>query len=414
MEKKLEDILNEALAPELKAQLQEAFDKKVEDMRATVQETVEADLANRYEHDKGQLVEAMDRMLSDVIRVHEEAKAAEITKLRESRQKFEANTKDVKTALRSRIAEMAAKSANLINENLSREIGKLHNQKVAINETAEKLAQDVAGVKGKLAENHSVHLAKINEFITRQLTKELREFEQDKRDLVETRVKLVSANKQKLAEAQGKFIKEAAKKVEQTINTTLKREMTQLHEDLERNRQNAFGRRIFEAVAAEWQTSFLAEGTEMRKLQNMLESKEAEVATKAAEADEARSQLAEAKKSTSDAERKIALAESRAERTKIMSELMSNLKGEKRAVMESMLETTKTSALRQSFNKLLPVVLNEGSRKVAPTGKQKVLNESQTQTVTGNSRGRIVEETKDEAQNNAEIAAIVHLAGIRK
>jgi hypothetical protein len=95
-----------------------------------------------------------------------------------------------------------------------------------------------------------------------------------------------------------------------------------------------------------------------------------------------------------------------------MSELMGNLKGEKRAVMESMLETTKTSVLRQAFSKLLPVVLSEGTRKVAPTGT-KVLNESPSQTVTGN-RGRIVEESKDEAQNNAEIAAIVHLAGIRK
>jgi hypothetical protein len=198
MEKKLEDILNEALAPELKAQLQEAFDAKVEAMREQVQESVEAELANRYEHDKGQLVEAMDRMLTDVIRVHEEAKAAEITKLRESRTKFEANTKDVKTALRTRIT-------------------KLRGQKIAVNEAAEKLATDVASVKKGLSENHARHLSKINEFITRQLTKELREFEQDKRDLVETRVKLVTENKQKLAEAQSKFVKEAAKKVEQTI-----------------------------------------------------------------------------------------------------------------------------------------------------------------------------------------------------
>ena len=65
-------------------------------------------------------------------------------------------------------------------------------------------------------------------------------------------------------------MKEAAIKVEKVINTTLKREMTQLHEDLERNRQNMFGRRIFEAVAAEFMTSYLNEGTEIRKLQECL------------------------------------------------------------------------------------------------------------------------------------------------
>ena len=50
--------------------------------------------------------------------------------------------------------------------------------------------------------------------------------------------------------------------------------MTQLHEDLENNRQNMFGRRIFEAVAAEFMTSYLAEGTEIRKLQSILAEKE--------------------------------------------------------------------------------------------------------------------------------------------
>jgi hypothetical protein len=59
--------------------------------------------------------------------------------------------------------------------------------------------------------------------------------------------------------------------------------MKQLHEDIEAHRQNDFGRRIFEAVAAEFQTSYLAEGTEMRKLQKVLESKQAEIAAKQAE-----------------------------------------------------------------------------------------------------------------------------------
>jgi ABC-type phosphate transport system auxiliary subunit len=94
----------------------------------------------------------------------------------------------------------------------------------------------------------------------------------------------VTEGKKKLAETQKRFVSEAAKKVEGAINETLKREMSQLHEDLERNRQNMFGRRIFEAVAAEFMTSYLAEGTEIRKLQNVLETKEKELAETTAEA----------------------------------------------------------------------------------------------------------------------------------
>jgi hypothetical protein len=415
MDKKLEDILNEALAPELKEQLQEAFNTKVEGMRVEVEESVRAELANRYEHDKGQLVEAMDRMLSDVIRVHEEAKAEEITKLKEARQKVEESATATKALLRKQIASMANNSGKLINESLSKEISALRAQRTTITAKAEALAEDVAGVKSRLAENHAKHLEKINSFISKQLTKEIMEFAQDKRALVETRVKLISENREKLAETQKAFVKEAAKKVEDTVNGALTREMKQLHEDLERQRQNSFGRRIFEAVAAEFQTSYLAEGTEMRKLQKVLEGKEAEIAAVQAEVEAAEQKLTEAAKAKEAAERKIALAESRAERTKIMSELMSNLRGDKRAVMESMLETTKTSQLRASFNKLLPVVLNE-TRKVAPTGNKKVLNEksaAQT-TVTGDRNERVIVESQEESQENTEMAAIMRLAGVRK
>lgn len=415
MTKKLEDILNEALAPELKAHLQEAFDKKVEEMR----DQVAADMANRFEHDKAQLVEAMDRMLSDVVRVHEETKAEEIAKLREARERYETSSKAAKTALRARIAEMANVSGKLINESLTKEISKLRVQKGEMLSMSEKLAEDVAAVKNTLAENHEKHLAKINDFITRNLRKELVEFEQDKRALIETRVKLISESKQKLAETQKKFVSEAAKKVEATVTDTLKREMVQLHEDLERNRQNSFGRKIFEAVAAEFQMSYLAEGTEMRKLQKIVESKDAELAAERVAAETAKRRLAEAAKAQAETERKVALAEGRAERTKIMSELMSNLKGDKRAVMESMLETTKTSQLRAAFNKLLPVVLNEGARKAPTTGK-KVLTENPVPkaaaatTVTGDRAGRVLEESQEDIQNDKEIAAILHLAGVRK
>jgi hypothetical protein len=189
--------------------------------------------------------------------------------------------------------------------------------------------------------------------------------------------------------------------------------MKQLHEDIEAHRQNDFGRRIFEAVAAEFQTSYLAEGTEMRKLQQVLESKEAEIAAKQAEVAAVEQKLTEAAEAKAAAERKIALAEGRAERTKIMSELMSNLKGDKRAVMESMLETTKTSQLRAAFNKLLPVVLNEGPVRVLPTGK-KVLTESPAQTVTGDREVRETSQPVAKDENYPEMAAIVRLAGVRK
>lgn len=413
MPKSIEEILNETLAPEMKASLQEAFDAKVSAMRVEIEESVRSDLANRYEHDRTSLVEAMDKMLSDVIRVHEEAKADEIVKLSEARTKYLEAIKESKKIARARIASMTEASNKIISESLAAEVKSLRDQKVAIANEAASLTESIEAVKAELVENHEKHLAKINEFITRQVAAELKEFAQDKRALVETRVKLIAENKKKLAEAQSKFIKEAASKVEGVINETLTTEMRQLHEDVERYRENQFGREIFEAFASTYMVSHLSEGSEVRKLQKVLESKEAEIAAANGATEAIKSKLNEAKQTIAAAERKVAITEERAQRNKIMSELLSNLRGDKREVMESMLETTKTANLKSAFEKLLPVVLSEGARKTAPTGKT-VLSESKTTspapTITGD---RLVREEVEPAMDES-IAEIMHLAGIKK
>lgn len=412
MPKTIEEILNETLAPEMKAQLQEAFDAKLAAVRAEIEESVRTDLSGRYEHDKSELISAMESMLTDVIRVHEEAKAAEIVKLSEARSNYKKAIVESKSAVKSKLGAMSAAASQMISEAVSAEVKSLRDQKVAIATEAATLSEGIEAVKSQLVENHEAHLAKINEFVTRQLSKEIMEFAQDKRSLVETRVKLVSENKARLAEAQSKFIKEAASKVEIAVNETLNREMTQLHEDIERNRENAFGRRIFEAMAAEYMTSYLAEGSEVRKLQTMLESKNAEVAAKAAEVEGFKLKLDEAAKTVTATERKLIVEGERAGRNKIMNELLSNLRGSKRSVMESMLETTKTGQLKATFEKLLPVVLSEGAKKTAPTGKATLTETKAAPAIaTGDRSARIVEGTSEDDQS---IAEIMHLAGIRK
>ncbi|RYF21165.1 MAG: hypothetical protein EOO77_06580 [Oxalobacteraceae bacterium] len=279
-----------------------------------------------------------------------------------------------------------------------------------------KLDEQFDSVKAEVARQQADRVAKIDEFVVRQVKRELSEFKQDHRALVETRVKIVAESKKKLSETQKKFVSESARKVESAINDTLKREMGQLHEDLERNRQNNFGRRIFEAVAAEFMTSYLAEGTEIRNLQNVLESKDQELASKTAK-------LNEAKSAIESVTRKVKLAEDRAIRTKTMTELLSNLRGDKRQMMESLLETTRTESLRSAFDKYLPAVLNEGVRKAAPLAAdpKKVLSETKLvrRVVTGDKANRLTESAQIESENdldasNEAIAMVVRLAGIQK
>lgn len=403
------------LPPEIVHTLQEAFDSKVTEVREQTELAMREEFAKRYEADKENLVEAIDRMLSDVIGRHEAEKAETVAKFVEARTAFRKAVKEARATFRRKLDEQTTTSREVVAAKLKEEIVKLRAAKKAI--LAERLAyaDKLAAVKEQLSTDHAKRLKKIDEFVIRQVEKELKEFLEDHRSLVSTRVKLVSESRDRLRSVQSRFVKEAAGKVEATINETLKREMTQLHEDLERNRQNMFGRRIFEAVAAEFMTSYLAEGTEIAKLQTALAEREQAL-------NEAKGKLDEAIKDGQAATRKVKLAEDRAVRTKVMSELLANLRGEKRSIMEGMLETVRTDALRASFDKLLPVVLDETTRKAPPS--KKVLTEEARPApkpatgtvVTGGQRAnRLAEAAEAEAfEFDPDIAQVIRLAGIQK
>ena len=415
MDKTLANILgSETLPEEMVTALQEAFEKKVAEAREEAEMSIRGEFAARYEHDKANLVEAMDRMLTDVVEKHETAKAAEIAKLSEAKGKLDSSIKEARKLYKSKLSEHIKVAEKFVLTQLAKQVKSLTESKKKLDAKQKKLDEAFASVKNNMQKDYTSRVKKIDEFVVRQVSKELKEFDQDHRALVETRVKLIAESKQKLKETQKRFVAEAAKKVEVAINESLKREMTQLHEDLEANRQNMFGRRIFEAVAAEYMTSYLAEGTEIRKLQTVLESKEKELAHTKTKLDE----TAQAHEAFA---RKVKLAEDRAARAKVMNELLSNLRGEKRSVMESMLETTKTEALRTTFERLLPIVLSEG-RKPQPVQK-KVLSEREApvrrvSSVTGDRNSRLRESAQAENdadnENDTEIGTIVRLAGIQK
>src|SRR5690606_7656616 len=122
------------------------------------------------------------------------------------------------------------------------------------------------------------------------------------------KVQLVAEAREKLADTQRQFVKEAAKLVDQKVTETMKVELKQLHEDLERNRQNMFGRRIFEAVATEFMSSYFSEGTEVKKLEKVLESTKTQMQSM-------QKQLKESQHAIDSANRKAKLAEEAAART---------------------------------------------------------------------------------------------------
>lgn len=408
MDKTLTDILGvDGLPKEMLASLQEAFDSKVAGLREDVEMDIRKEFASRYEQDKSNLIEAMDLMLTDVVRKHETEKGAEVAKLRESKKKLVSTIKEAKAFYNTKLAEHLDATDVFIANQLGKNVKQLVEAKSGYNTKATKIDESFSTLKDTMRSEQSARLKKIDEFVVKQVSRELTELEEDHRSLIATRAKLLKESGAKMKELQKRFVAESAKKVEAMATSMLKNELTQLHEDIERNRQNNFGRRIFEAVVSEFKTSHYAETTELHQLQKMLESKDAELAT-------AKIKLDESAKVLDVTQRKAKLSEANASRAKIMSDLLSNLRGDKKSLMESMLETTKTENLRNAFDRLLPVVLSEGRK--APPVEKKVLSEKQVRLVTGDKANRIVESQNNEEADEfaAEIGSIMRLAGINK
>lgn len=405
-----------ALPDEIVSALQEAFDKKVAAASEQAQINAREEMAARYEQDKAALVEAVDRMVTDALNKQAEATHKQNESLKGARRAFREAKGKMLSVYRSKLSETQEASRSVVSAKLASEVKRLREAQRKLTAEQLRVADVLEAEKARLAEDHAARVRKIDEFVVRQTAKELKELNEDHKALVQQRVKLVREGKSKLREAQARFVKQAAQRVEGAIDAALSREMKQLHEDLERNRQNMFGRRIFEAVAAEYLSSYLAEGTEIRKLQKVVETKEKELS-------DVKARLDETTKANEIAARKAKIAEDRAQRTKIVSELLSNLRGDKRSVMEGMLETVKTEQLRETFNRLLPVVLSEGTgRKPVPsvsTQQRRPLSETRPAgTVVTGDRGRtnrLFEASNAEAAEfDNEVAQVVRLAGLVK
>ena len=145
-----------------------------------------------------------------------------------------------------------------------------------------------------------------------------------------------------------------------------------LKEDIDSARRNDFGRKLFEAFAAEYQTSYLSEKSETAKLLKVIDLKDLAI-KEAAQAVVQAEQILESK----DAEVR-ALKEAQ-ERKEIMSELLAPLNKEQREIMGELMESVKTTKLNESFDKYLPAVLNGTAS--APQKKQALV---EAKEITGN------------------------------
>jgi hypothetical protein len=321
-----------AISEDVQKGIQEAWDSKIKENKEVVGAELREEFAKRYEHDKGNMIEAIDKMMGEKL-------SEEISKFVEDRKALAQE----KISYKENVGKHSAKLESFMLSKLSEELKELHGDRKGVHE----------------------NFKKMEEFVVGALAKEIKEFHEDKKGVVETKVKLVAEAKKQMAKMKEAFITRSAKVVENAVNTKLAEELKSLKEDISAAREINFGKKIFEAFASEYQNSYLNEKSETSKLMKVV--------------DEATLKLADAEKVI---EEKKAVIESKnaeskrqadlMERKEKMAEMLKPLGNEKSEVMSQLLESVSTAKLEASFNKYLPHVMADKAVKE----NAKVLSES--------------------------------------
>ena len=372
MAKKLDELLSESvgLSEDTRSQIVGLWEAKIAEAREEVASTLREEFARKFEHDKGVLVESMDRFLTDQVRV-------ELEEFAEDKRKLVAE----RIAYKSRVVEHTGMLNKFITESVAKEMKEFHAEKRSMKE----------------------NFSKLENFLLKQLAEEIREFRIDKKSLVEQKVKMVKEGKQKLQETKAQFIKRAAQIIESNVERTLRTEIRQFKDDIRVARENDFGRKIFESVAAEFMTSYLNEGTEISKMQKIVESKTREMSA-------LQNTVLKSKTLVESMNSKLVASQDLVVRQKVMNELLAPLSKDKQGVMKELLESVQTKNLQGSYNKYLPSVLNEAETRKPALGKTQ-LNEATLSARSGD-RARVAQ--TEESQDSSDLQKILSLAGIKK
>jgi hypothetical protein len=354
---------NNVISEEIQESIEKAWETRVNENREQVSQQLREEFAQRYEHDKNAMIEAVDNMLSEQL-------ASELVEFAEDRKQLA----EMKVKYAQKMKQDSGMLKEFVLSQLKSEVAELHEDQMAM----------------------ASKFGTLEHFVVEALAQEITEFYKDKQDLAETKVRLVREGREQLKQVKQQFVERAAKMVDKVVSENLQTEITSLKEDIEAARRADFGRKLFEAFAAEYSTSYLNEKSETAKLLKVIDMKDLAI-QEAAQAVVQAEQILESKQA------EVQALKEAGERTKIMNELLAPLNAEQRSIMGELMESVKTTKLNESFEKYLPAVV-AGK---APQKKQALV---EAKEITGNKE---ISNSVRSSEETSNIVDIRRLAGLK-
>lgn len=348
---------NDVVSESVKQEIEEAWNAKVKENRQEVTAMLREEFAQKYEHDKNVMAEAVDKMVSDRLKEEMSELAEDRRQLIDAKAKYVKSLHSQGTVLKTFVGEM-----------LKKEVTELHSDQ---KEMAKKFRM-------------------LEEFVVDSLAKEITEFQIDKNDLAETKVRLVREAKTQYGKLKSNFVKKSAGKISTMVERVLKSEIGQLKEDIETARKNDFGRRLFEAFSTEYMNSYLNEKSETSKLLKVVKLKDKQL-------DEARVKMSKATTMIDSRNKELKRITENVNRQEIISELVEPLNKSQKNIMIDLLESVQTNRLKSSFDKYLPTVIQEENpqqnkpKATLTEGKEVTGNKKTTETNTTGVRDNVID-----------------------
>lgn len=405
MKKKFADVISSlGLPQDVVTDLTEAWNSQVEENKKALREEMSGgdttDMVYLTQAAEALIKETLEVQSKEAERIKQEVVAEQeraVSKLRKANKVY-AIVKEKTKALEESLERQAQAASSFVAEVLTKELKEFH----------ESRREDVANLRKELAESkrereelkrieqkrakeaHSFVIETLQdeirelhddrkrmlesveklEYVTiSQLSEELSEFQEDKRALKEARIELELDAQRKIQDFKDEFVKKTAPAAAKLVSETLHSELTSLKQSLNEARENNFGRRIFEAFAAEYSSSVFNENSLNSRLHTQLKESSKNIAKLQAIIEKQSSEL-------NTKERKLNEAVETATREKKLGKLVSSLTGVRKNMMLRLLESVETDKLEKEFTRYLPQVV--GSDIKEETKQQVRLDESKS------------------------------------
>ena len=372
--------------PAMKERIQEAFNEAVreraETMRPEIESAVRAELAERVGHDMDRIIESADRMITNGLQGNFEDNKAQFTEyadglrdtvLADERKRaalsevaLEAVGKK-EAELDSQLAEVSAERAKLMEDMRKFESLKAKYRKAAgaemsrLQEVTERVVHTALKREvDELVEDRRQHRKvmkeqreRVEEFAANETARAVGRHNHAA-ELLEAERDVLEKNRgEVLSEARREFLDESTERVKRVIDRALSKNIGLLRGNIQEAQQNELGREMFEAFYGIYESRIANPNMQVADRDQTIEALQRKL-------DESKAEIEKRDKLIENTDRSL-----------IILEMTSTLKGTQKDLMESYLENVRTEDLDKAFKKYLPKVLeNSGSPNpaVGPSG----------------------------------------------